>query len=151
MDKALLVRTILVICSSGFLLISLFIKSKASTTTEVVLLFKCHIFVFSVSRILYLFSFTKTFADMFLSLGITWPNFFCFVSGNHFQAIFLYCLIYFYKKISEYGNICSLNYKFRIMFILVFSCFYPVAMTDIPIQILTYPIMTVSGLIGCKY
>ena len=57
------------ICSRN-LSVSFFIRPSAPITTGKVLVFRCHIFSTSISKSLYLESFSNTFAETFLSEGI---------------------------------------------------------------------------------
>lgn len=102
------------------------------------LVFKYHIFSISISSSLYSLRFSKTTAEIFFTL--------CTISGQTFSFLSLIILSSWLSSIIRYeliekSQIFSLNYIFRTMSIQVIDCFYPVVMTDIPMQILTYPLM----------
>lgn len=74
-------------------------------------------------------SISKTFPKIFLSLGtlmlISMQTFFLFsVVNKNSWEICLYCSICTDRKIIEYGELFSLNYRLRIIFLPACNCFF---------------------------
>lgn len=102
-----------------------FIRPKAPTTARTILLVPQS----------FLFQFSSCHLVRFVSIIVIF--FFAFFDNND-RGFFLYCLIGIDRKIPENRNTRSLNYIYWIMC----SWFYPVVITDIPLQILTFPVLT---------